>query len=138
MPSSRPKNPTPKSTARPEPGGRTGSSGRPGSAEPFRLFIEAVEDYAIFMLDVEGNVVSWNLGAERIKGYKADEIIGRHFSRFYTVEDRQRRWPAHVLSAARKDGHCEDEGWRVRKDGTRFWADVVVTAIHDKEGRLTA
>jgi PAS domain S-box-containing protein len=109
----------------------------PDPAEPFRLFVEAVEDYAIFMLDVDGNIVTWNLGAERIKGYTAAEAIGMHFSRFYTEEDLARHWPAHVLSVARREGRCEDEGWRMRKDGTRFWADVVVTALHDECGRLT-
>jgi len=104
--------------------------------EPFRLLVEAVKDYAIFMLDANGRIISWNAGAERIKGYLADEIIGQHFSRFYTEEDRARNWPAHVLAAAKAEGRCEDEGWRVRKDGTRFWADVVVTALYSKEGRL--
>jgi PAS domain S-box-containing protein len=105
--------------------------------EPFRLLVEAVKDYAIFMLDADGTIISWNTGAERIKGYKADEIIGKHFSRFYTEEDRARNRPAHVLAAAEAEGRVEDEGWRVRKDGTRFWADVIVTALHSKEGRLT-
>jgi PAS domain S-box-containing protein len=102
--------------------------------EPFRLLVEAVKDYAIFLLDANGRIISWNAGAERIKGYTADEIIGQHFSRFYTEEDRARNRPAHVLAAARAEGRCEDEGWRVRKDGTRFWADVVVTALYSKEG----
>ena len=105
--------------------------------DPFRLLVETVKEYAIFMLDVEGRIVSWNLGAERIKGYAAEEIIGQHFSQFYTAEDKARNWPAHVLASAKRDGRFEDEGWRVRKDGTRFWADVVVTAIHAKDGRLT-
>jgi PAS domain S-box-containing protein len=106
------------------------------SEEPFRLLIDAVEDYAIFMLDLDGNIVSWNQGAERIKGYAAREIIGRHFSQFYTEQDRARNWPAHVLAAARADGRFEDEGWRVRKDGTRFWANVTITAIRDRKGQL--
>ncbi|HSS69162.1 MAG TPA: ATP-binding protein [Casimicrobiaceae bacterium] len=102
--------------------------------KPFRLLVEAVKDYAIFLLDANGRIISWNAGAERIKGYSADEIIGQHFSRFYTEEDRARNRPAHILAAARTEGRYEDEGWRVRKDGTRFWADVVVTALYSKEG----
>src|SRR5262245_30939051 len=86
------------------------------SAEPFRLLVEAVKDYAIFMLDVDGYIVTWNRGAERIKGYSAEEAIGTHFSRFYTEEDLARNWPEHMLSMARAEGRCEDEGWRVRKD----------------------
>lgn len=105
--------------------------------EAFRLLVEAVKDYAIFMLDLDGVVVSWNPGAERIKGYAASEIIGKHFSTFYTAEDQARQWPAHVLSEAVSEGRCEDEGWRVRKDGTRFWADVIVSAVYDRNGRLT-
>jgi len=106
------------------------------SEKSFRLLVEAVKDYAIFMLDLEGNIVSWNQGAERIKGYTAREIVGRHFSTFYTPEDRARGWPAQILAIARAEGTAEDEGWRVRKDGTRFWANVVVTPIRDKKGRL--
>ena len=107
------------------------------SDEPFRLLVEAVKDYGIFLLDVDGTIVSWNCGAERIEGYTADEIIGQHFSRFYTEEDRGRNRPAHILATAKTKGRCEDEGWRVRKDGTRFWADVVVTALYSTQGRLT-
>ena len=105
--------------------------------EAFRLLVEAVVDYAIFLLDPDGNVLSWNLGAERIKGYRADEIIGRHFSAFYTPEARRRGLPAAILRSAMLHGRHEDEGWRLRKDGSRFWADVVVTALLDSTGRLT-
>ena len=102
-----------------------------------RLLVEGVTDYAIFSLDQDGNVTSWNSGAERIKQYAAGEIIGQNFSRFYTPEDRAVGLPQKVLATARASGHFEGEGWRVRKDGSRFWASVVVTAIHDEEGELT-
>ena len=104
------------------------------SEERFRLLVEGVQDYAIFMLDPEGRVASWNAGAERIKGYKADEIIGQHFSRFYPQEAIDRGWPEHELKVAGAEGRFEDEGWRVRKDGTQFWANVVITALHDEAG----
>jgi PAS domain S-box-containing protein len=106
------------------------------SERRFRLLVEAVFDYAIFMLDPAGNVVKWNPGAERIKGYTADEIIGRHISHFYTEEDRQSGVPASVIARAALTGKYEGEGWRVRKDGTRFWASVVINAIHDERGEL--
>jgi PAS domain S-box-containing protein len=104
-------------------------------AEQLRLLVHGTADHAIFMLDPEGHVVTWNSGAERIKGYKADEIIGQHFSRFYPREAIDRRWPEHELQVARAEGHFEDEGWRVRKDGSQFWANVVITALHDDAGR---
>jgi PAS domain S-box-containing protein len=100
------------------------------SEERFRLLIEGVKDYAIFMLDPEGYVTSWNEGAKRIKGYTADEIIGQHFSVFYPPEALARRWPEHELEMAKQEGRFEDEGWRVRKDGTRFWANVVITPLY--------
>lgn len=106
------------------------------SEEAFRLLVEAVVDYAIFLLDPDGMVLSWNLGAERIKGYRADEIIGRHFSVFYTPEAKRRGLPASILRSATQHGRHEDEGWRLRKDGSRFWADVVVTALLDGSGNL--
>jgi len=106
------------------------------SEERFRLTVDAVEDYAIFMLDAEGRVASWNRGAERLKGYKAEEIIGRHFSRFYTPEDTASGKPDRELSDARDQGRSEDEGWRVRKDGTRFFANVVIAAMRDETGQL--
>ncbi|MDQ2643069.1 MAG: PAS domain S-box protein [Myxococcota bacterium] len=101
-----------------------------------RLLIESVEDYAIFMLDPGGNVATWNLGAEKIKGYTANEIVGRHFSTFYPEEDRSAGRPERALETVRTVGRYEDEGWRVRKDGTRFWANAVITALRDPEGRL--
>src|SRR5262249_29187295 len=106
------------------------------SEEKFRLMVECVSDYAIFMLDPEGYIASWNTGAEAIKGYKAEEIIGKHFSVFYPTEDIDRDKPGFELKVAAKVGRFEDEGWRIRKDGTRFWANVVITALRDKEGIL--
>ena len=106
--------------------------------DQFALFVSSVVDYAIFMLDPAGNVVTWNEGAQRIKGYKADEIIGRHFSLFYPVEDARNRKPDWELEVARREGHYAEEGWRIRKDGTRFWASVVITAVRDETGRLRA
>jgi len=106
------------------------------SEERSRLFIEAVQDYAIFMLDPEGSVITWNTGAERIKGYKASEIVGQHFSRFYPEEDVRSGKPAWELEVAGREGRYEDEGWRVRKDGSRFWANVIITAIRDSAGVL--
>ncbi|WP_295987399.1 PAS domain S-box protein [uncultured Variovorax sp.] len=105
------------------------------SEERFRLVVEGVKDYAIFMLDPEGHIVSWNLGAQHNKGYTADEIIGQHFSKFYPPEVAARGWPAEELRNALRDGRFEDEGWRVRKDGSRFWASVVITAVYDRAGR---
>ncbi|WP_321788331.1 PAS domain-containing sensor histidine kinase [Paraburkholderia sp. J94] len=105
-------------------------------ADRYRLLIDAVHDYAIFMLEPGGLVASWNLGAQRIKGYAPDEIVGRHFSVFYTPEDIASDKPARLLETAATDGRVEDEGWRVRKDGSRFWADVVITAIHDESNAL--
>ena len=106
------------------------------SEERFRLLVQGVADYAIFMLDPDGFVTNWNAGAARIKGYAPEEIIGRHFSQFYTEEDRQDGLPKRVLETAKRTGKYEAEGWRVRKDGTRFWANVVIDAIHDGTGRL--
>jgi PAS domain S-box-containing protein len=104
--------------------------------ERFRLVVEGVRDYAIFMLDPEGNVTSWNPGAERFKGYTADEIVGRHFSVFYPQADAAAGKPAHALAAARAQGTYEEEGWRVRRDGARFWASVVITALREQTGEL--
>ena len=106
------------------------------SEERFHLLVERIEDYAIFMLDADGRVATWHEGAERIKGYTADEIIGQHFSRFFPSEDIQRGKPMHELKVAAAEGRSEDEGWRVRKDGSQFWANVVITAIRDKTGTL--
>ena len=104
--------------------------------ETLRLLVESVKDYAIFMLDPEGYITTWNLGAQRLKGYVAVEAIGQHFSIFYTREDLAAGKPAHELEVARAEGRVEDEGWRLRKDGTRFWANVVITAVHDDTGAL--
>ncbi len=101
-----------------------------------RLLVESVLDYGIFMLDPDGRVASWNPGAERIKGWRADEIIGRHFSTFYTQDAIDHGWPQHELSVAGREGRFEDEGWRVRKDGSRFWANVVISAVRDAGGTL--
>jgi PAS domain S-box-containing protein len=102
----------------------------------YRLLIDAVTDYAIYMLDPTGVVTSWNTGAERFKGYKAPEILGQHFSRFYTDEDLQAGLPARVLATAEREGRFENEGWRLRKDGTRFWAHVIIDPIRSPEGTL--
>ena len=102
----------------------------------FRLLVESVRDYAIFLLDPEGHVATWNAGAERIKGYRAEEIIGRHFSVFYPAERVAERFPQHELEVAARVGRFEDEGWRIRKDGSRFWANVVITALRDSTGTL--
>jgi PAS domain S-box-containing protein len=105
-------------------------------AEQLRLLVHGTTDYAIFLLDPEGRIASWNPGAERLKGYKAEEIIGQHFSRFYPQDAIDRGWPAHELTVAAREGRFEDEGWRVRKDGSQFWANVVITALHDEAGNL--
>lgn len=104
--------------------------------ERFRLLVDAVQDYAIFMLDVQGHVSSWNTGAERIKGYTVSEIIGKHFSVFYPEEDLRAGKPERELVIAAKEGRFEDEGWRLRKDGSRFWANVIISAIRDESGEL--
>jgi len=106
------------------------------SERRFRLLVQNVTDYAIFMLDTEGRVANWNAGAERIKGYAAPEIVGQHFSRFYTPEDVERGVPRVVLETVRREGRYEAEGWRVRKDGSRFWANVVIDAVRDDDGTL--
>jgi PAS domain S-box-containing protein len=111
-------------------------SGLRQEQERFRLFLQAVKDYAIYVLDARGNVASWNLGAERIKGYTASEIIGRNFSCFFTKEDLAAGKPAEEMMIAVRDGQFEGEGWRVRKDGSRFWASVVLTAIKNEKGEV--
>jgi PAS domain S-box-containing protein len=105
-------------------------------AERLALFISSITDYAIYMLSPDGLVSSWNAGAQRIKGYGADEIVGQHFSRFYTEEDKAVGLPAHALAQAAQSGKFESEGWRVRKDGSRFWASVVIDSIRDQKGQL--
>ena len=112
----------------------TGSD--PGDAQ-FRLLVETVSDYAIYLLDITGRVVSWNAGAERIKGYRADEILGRHFSVFYPPEERAAGRPDEMLEQAARKGRVTVHGWRVRQDGSRFWADVVITPLRDQAGVLT-
>ena len=104
--------------------------------EGYKLLVESVEDYAIFLLDVNGNIRTWNKGAERNKGYKKEEIVGKHFSTFYVQEDIDARKPERELEIAQKVGRVEDEDWRVRKDGSRFWANVVITALRDSSGEL--
>ncbi len=109
----------------------------PGGGErQFQLLVESIKDYAIFMLDPSGRIATWNAGAQRIKGYRPDEVIGKEFSIFYTREDLEQQRPRLLLETARREGRVEDEGWRVRKDGTRFWADVVITALRDESGQL--
>jgi PAS domain S-box-containing protein len=107
-----------------------------GIEDPFRQLVESTRDYAIFLLDQRGHILTWNAGAERIKGYTAPEILGHHFSRFYTEDAVARRWPEHELAVAATQGRFEDEGWRVRKDGSRFWANVVITALRDPGGEV--
>jgi PAS domain S-box-containing protein len=106
------------------------------SEERFRLLVSCVKDYAILMLDPDGRIVSWNEGAERIKGFRAEEIIGQHFSVFYPSEDVERGKPYQELVVAAQEGRLEDDGWRVRKDGSRFWANVVITALRDESHQL--
>ena len=106
------------------------------SEQRFRLLVQSIKDYGIFMLDPLGRIVSWNAGAERLKGYTADEIIGKHFSIFYPQEDLDARKPEWELEVASKVGRFEDEGWRLRKDGSRFWANVVITALRNESGEL--
>jgi PAS domain S-box-containing protein len=104
--------------------------------DQLRLLVEAVGDYAIFVLDPGGHVLTWNVGARRIKGYAPEDIVGQHFSVFYTPEDVARDHPAEELEIASREGHFEEEGWRVRKDGSRFWANVLITALRDEHGDL--
>lgn len=104
--------------------------------EMIRLLIESISDYAIILLDKDGQVISWNPAAQRLKGYRADEIIGKHFSIFYPPEDVKAGKTVRELEVASREGRFEDEGWRVRKDGSRFWANVVITALRDERGTL--
>src|ERR1700754_2750170 len=105
------------------------------SERSFRLLVEGVTDYALYMLDPSGIITSWNIGGQRIKGYSVTEILGQHFSRFYTETDRANGKPARALQIAREQGRYEEEGWRVRKDGTFFWASVIIDPIYE-DGRL--
>jgi PAS domain S-box-containing protein len=104
--------------------------------ERFRLLVETVEDYAIYMLDPNGVILTWNMGAERIKGYRAEEIIGQHFSKFFTEEAIRDDYPSYQLKIAAKEGRFKREDWRIRKDGTRFWANVILTALYDHADNL--
>jgi PAS domain S-box-containing protein len=104
--------------------------------ERYRALVASIKDYAIFLLDPTGRIETWNAGAERTKGYTTEEIVGQHMSRFYTPEDLERGLPGALLAIAQREGRVESEGWRVRKDGSRFWADVVITALVDDSGRL--
>src|SRR5262245_33280695 len=102
----------------------------------FEILVDRVRDYAMFVLDPEGRIVTWNTGARLLKGYQAEEIIGRHFSIFYLPDAVASGWPQQELKVATMQGRFEDEGWRVRKDGTRFWANVIITALRDDDGHL--
>src|SRR5262245_8556192 len=108
----------------------------PIDASIYQRIVEQTRDYAVFLLDKGGHILTWNLGAQRIKGYYPSEIIGKHFSVFYTHEAVESGWPQTELKLATADGRFEDEGWRLRKDGSRFWANVVITALRDDEGKL--
>jgi PAS domain S-box-containing protein len=107
------------------------------TSEIYRLLVEGTKDYAIFMLSAEGNILTWNSGAQRTNGYRAEEVIGRHFSIFYMPEDRGREKPQKALRTAAQEGRYEEEGWRLRKDGTPFWASIVMTALYDDYGAIT-
>src|SRR6202165_5960817 len=119
------------------PADKPGIATSANSEERFRLLLESIKDYSILMLDPGGLVTTWNKGAERITGYRSDEIIGRHFSHFYPQADVTQGKPEHELAVAAAEGRCEDEGWRVRKDGTKFWAEVVITPIYNDNGELS-
>ncbi|OAI50280.1 hypothetical protein AYO46_10420 [Betaproteobacteria bacterium SCGC AG-212-J23] len=115
---------------------RRGEVGSQPTDEPFRLLVESVVDYAVFLMDPAGNIISWNNGAQRIKGYAESEVVGRNFSMFYSLGDRALKVPEGLLQSAERDGHVRHEGWRVRKDGSRFWADVAITALRWPDGSL--
>jgi PAS domain S-box-containing protein len=107
------------------------------NSELFRLLVDSVKDYAIFVLGPEGHVLTWNQGAQALKGYAKEEIIGKHFSTFYMPEAVESGWPARELALAEKEGRFSDEGWRVKKDGSAFWASVIITTLRDSDGNLT-
>src|SRR5689334_8800362 len=106
--------------------GRAGAGNGWSDAERFQLLVESIQDHAIYLLDPDGIVANWNPGAQRLKGYRADEIIGQSFSRFFSTEDQKAGMPGRILAECRKAGRFETEGWRVRKDGSRFWANAVI------------
>jgi PAS domain S-box-containing protein len=124
-------------TTTPIPINRTAALGTGGQPDIFRVLVESVRDYAIFVLDPEGRVVTWNLGAQALKGYGKEEIVGKHFSIFYLPEAIASGWPERELQLADKEGRFADEGWRVKKDGTAFWASVTITALRSPDGALT-
>jgi PAS domain S-box-containing protein len=109
----------------------------PPPQDLFRLLVEGIRDYAVFVLDPEGHVITWNPGAQNMKGYHRDEIIGQHFSKFYLPEAVQSGWPERELALAEKEGRFADEGWRVRKDGSAFWASVIISALRAEDGTLS-
>src|SRR5690606_14971344 len=102
----------------------------------YNFLLESVKDYAIFMLDPEGHVATWNPGAEKIKGYSRDEILKKYFAIFYTQEDQERGYPGYLLETVKREGKHEEQGWRVRKNGERFWANVSISAMYNHEGEL--
>jgi len=114
----------------------TAAEGNQSNSDAFRMLVQGVLDYAIFLLDPNGTIQTWNEGAKRLKGYESSEIIGKHFSIFYQQEAIDRGWPAFELEQAVKEGRFEDQGWRIKKDGSRFWANVVITALWDQNGNL--
>src|SRR5690242_5718991 len=121
----------------PRPSPKSGPPGPPAStARMLQALVNNVQDYAVILLDPGGKVLTWNAGAERLKGWKPEEIIGQHFSRFYPPEEAARGKAEQELKTAAEHGRFEDEGWRMRKDGTRFWANVVVTALRGENGEL--
>jgi PAS domain S-box-containing protein len=121
----------------PVPIDRPRGSGAVENIELFRLLVESVRDYAIFVLDPEGHVLTWNPGAQTMKGYSREEIVGQHFSKFYPPEAVQSGWPQRELALAEKEGRFADEGWRIRKDGTSFWASVIISALRSVDGKLS-
>jgi PAS domain S-box-containing protein len=121
----------------PVPIDRVQKRGHVEQTEIFRLLVESVRDYAIFVLDPEGHVLTWNPGAQALKGYTRDEIVGKHFSKFYLPEAVQSGWPQRELALAEKEGRFADEGWRVKKDGTSFWASVIISTLRTEDGKLS-
>ena len=117
-------------------GARPQWPGLPAGQDPFWLLVESVRDYAIFLLDEDGLIQSWNQGAAHITGHEADDVLGRHFALLFTAEEVENGWPQRELAGAAKNGRGEDEGWRLRKDGRRFWASVVTTAMRNADGAL--